>query len=88
MDRSAMFNLPEVSAVRLNVRMSIEEQRKAYDRRQRAWVYLVLGFFATAPGWTGIGSERLMWNVVGFALLLGGIAAMAFGIALFRRPRP
>lgn len=83
-----MFNLPEVSAVRLNVRMSIEEQRKAYDRRQRAWVFFVIGAIVGYVGISGFTAETLTWQAIGLVAFLGGIASVVYGITLFQRPRP
>lgn len=68
--------------------MSIEEQRKAYDRRQRAWVFFVIGALVGWVGLAGFGSEVFVWKAIGLAVFLGGIASVVYGITLFQRPRP
>lgn len=68
--------------------MTIEEQRKAYDRRQKAWVYLVLGALV---GWAALGgatSDSTLWRVVGIAAFCGALASVIYGVTLFQKSRP
>ena len=68
--------------------MSIEEQRKAYDRRQRAWVYLVIGALVGWGAIGGVGSDSAIWRVVGIAVFCGALASVIYGLILFQKPRP
>lgn len=67
---------------------SIEAQREAHDRRQRAWVYLVLGVLVSFFGWGGIKAESSVWNLVGGAVFLGAAASVTYGLILFQKRRP
>lgn len=83
-----MFTLPFLGAVRLDERMSIEEQRQEFDRRQRAWVFIVIGALVAWVSTTGMGSDALAWNVVGYVGVVGGLAAVTYGLILFQKRRP
>lgn len=67
---------------------TVEQQRATYDRRQRAWVFLVLGALAF---WAlGLGGMNLDGPLVliGYAGFVGGLGMIAYALTLFRRPRP
>lgn len=83
-----MFTLPFLGAVRLDERMSIEEQRQEFDRRQRAWVFIVIGLLVAWVSTTGLGSDALHWNVAGYVGVVGGLAAVTYGLILFQKRRP
>lgn len=68
--------------------MSIEKERAAYDRRQRAWVYLVLGALVAWAGAAGFAAESTLWTVIGAIAFCAGLAAVTFGLVLFQKPRP
>lgn len=64
------------------------QHRAAYDRRQRAWVFAVLGLLAAWVGLGVVAQDAAVWKVVGAALVTGGLLAVARGITLFQQPRP
>lgn len=68
--------------------MTIEQQRSAHDRRQRAWVYLVIGALVAWVSATGFTAESVAWNVVGYVGFLAGVASVTFGLILFQKRRP
>lgn len=61
--------------------------RAAHDRRQRAWAYFVLGLLAVWIGW-GVMAADSLWQYLGWAMFLGGVTAVTFGVVLFQKPRP
>lgn len=68
--------------------MTLEEQHAAHDRRQRAWVFLVLGALFAWGGAAGFNAESTVWQVIGGAIFLAGVAAVTYGIVLFQKRRP
>lgn len=74
--------------MRLNGAMTIEQQRQDYDRRQSAWVYVVIGALVALSSTTGMGSETLLWNVVGYVGVIGGAAAVTYGLIRLQKRRP
>lgn len=68
--------------------MTIEEQRAAHDRRQRAWVFLVLGALIAWGGGAGFNAESTLWQVIGGAIFLAGVAGVTYGLVLFQKRRP
>lgn len=68
--------------------MTIEHQRQEYDRRQRAWVYIVIGLLVAWLSLSGFSAETLVWNVVGYVAFLAGLASVTFGVILFQKRRP
>lgn len=76
--------------MRLAVRMSddVKTRRAAYDRRQRAWTFLVLGALLAWMSFIGVQADATVWQVVGFVGVAAGVAGVARGLVLFQRPRP
>ena len=83
-----MFTLPFLGAMRLDEHMSIEERRQEFDRRQRAWVFIVIGLLVAWISTTGMGSAAVAWNVVGYVGVVGGLGAVTYGLILFQKRRP
>lgn len=68
--------------------MSLEQQRREFDRRQRAWVFIVIGLLVAWLSLSGFSAETLVWNVVGYVAFLAGLASTTFGVILFQKRRP
>lgn len=67
----------------------LEQQRKAHDRRQRAWVCLVVGLLVVwAPGLGFLGQDATVLKVLGTVFVGLGSALVIAGLVLFQRPRP
>lgn len=62
-------------------------EQVAHDRRSRAWVFLVLGLLAA---WItlGMGTSDGAWQIPGWILFCGAVAAVIRGLVLFQKPRP
>lgn len=67
----------------------LEQRRKAYDRRQRAWVCLVFGVLIVwAPGLGLLGQESTGLKLLGTVFVGLGSALVIAALVLFQRPRP
>lgn len=66
----------------------VEARRAAYDRRQRAWTFLVLGLLLAWLSFIGVQAEATVWQVVGFLGVAAGVAGAIWGVVLFQKPRP
>lgn len=67
----------------------VKQRRKTYDRRQRAWVCLVIGLLVVwAPGFGLLGQDGTALKVLGTVFVGLGSALVVAGLVLFQKPRP